>query len=49
MRLTDNGEPGEFDTLSLTSWDDGVLLFSSQWDGVQSVEQPVGGGSLQVH
>ena len=49
MRMTDNGEPGENDTISLTLWDGGVLLFSSNWDGSQSVEQNVARGNLQVH
>ena len=49
IRMTDNGEPGENDTISFTLWDGGSLLFSSHWDGAQSVEQSVGGGNLQVH
>jgi hypothetical protein len=49
MRMTDNGEPGDTDTISLTLWDGGTLLFSSNWDGSQSVEQLVERGNLQVH
>ena len=49
LRMTDNGEPGENDTISFTLWDGGVLLFSSNWDGAQSVEQNVARGNLQVH
>jgi hypothetical protein len=49
LRMTDNGEPGENDTISLTVWDDGTLLFSSNWNGSQSVEQNVARGNLQVH
>ena len=49
MRMTDNGEPGENDTISFTLWDGGVLLFSSNWDGAQSIEQNVARGNLQVH
>jgi PKD repeat protein len=49
LRMTDNGEPGENDTISFTLWDGGELLFSSNWDGTQSVEQNVARGNLQVH
>jgi len=49
MRLTGNAEPGENDTISFTLWRGGTLLFSSNWDGAQSVEQAVVGGNLQVH
>ena len=49
MRMTDNGEAGENDTISFTLWDNGVLLFSSNWNGAQSVEQNVARGNLQVH
>ena len=49
LRMTDNGEPGENDTISYTVWDGGTLLFSSNWDGAQSVEQNVARGNLQVH
>jgi hypothetical protein len=49
LRMTDNGEPGKNDTISFTLWDDGKLLFSSNWDGVQSIEQNVKRGNLQVH
>ncbi len=49
LRMTDNGEPGENDTISFTVWDDGTLLFSSNWNGSQSVEQSVARGNLQVH
>jgi len=49
LRMTDNGEPGENDTISFTLWDGGTLLFSSNWDGAQSVEEAVARGNLQVH
>ena len=49
MVMTDKGEPGSADSISFTVWDkDGRLLFSSNWDGVQSVEQVLGGGNIQV-
>ena len=49
LRMTDNGETGENDTISYTVWDGGTLLFSTNWDGAQSVEQNVARGNLQVH
>jgi VCBS repeat-containing protein len=49
LRMTDNGEPGDNDTISITVWDGGILLFSTNWDGAQSVEQEVARGNLQVH
>ena len=50
LRMHDNGEPGENDTISFTLWhDDGTLLFSSKWDGAQSVVQNVARSNLQVH
>jgi hypothetical protein len=49
LRMTDNGEPGKNDTISFTLWDGGRLLFSSNWSEVQSVEQNVERGNLQVH
>jgi VCBS repeat-containing protein len=48
LRMTDNGEPGELDSISLTLWDGGTLLFSSNWDGSRSVEQNVARGNLKV-
>lgn len=49
LRMTDNGEPGESDTISVTLWDEGTILFSSNWDGAQTLEQSVARGNLQVH
>ncbi|MGB3714659.1 MAG: Ig-like domain-containing protein [Candidatus Promineifilaceae bacterium] len=49
LTMHDDGEPGDNDTISITIWDGkGQLLFSSYWVGVQSAEQIVGGGNLQV-
>ena len=42
LRVTDNGEPGDTDTIAITLWDSGgELLFSSNWDGSQTLEQTV--------
>jgi hypothetical protein len=50
MTLTDEGEPGSADTLAITLWDsNGVLLYSSNWNGAATVQQLLGGGNLVVH
>jgi hypothetical protein len=49
VTLTDKGEPGSSDTLAVTLWDGNTLLFSSEWDGAQTLEQLLGGGNLVVH
>ena len=51
LRITmdDNGEPGHLDTLGLTVRNAaGALWFSSNWDGLKTVEQALGGGNVQV-
>ena len=48
-RMWDNGEPGNVDTVGFTLWDSsGELLFSSNWSGVETVQQTIGGGNVQV-
>lgn len=54
VNLTDGGEPGSSDSIGLTLWGTtgtlaGRLLFSSRWDGIQTVEQNLAGGNLAVH
>ena len=50
MKMKDNGEPGSADVLSITVWSkSGALLFSSNWNGVKTIEQTLQGGNLQVH
>ena len=49
MELTDKGEPGRYDTIGFTVWNEwGGLLFSSRWNGTRTVEQALGGGNLVV-
>ena len=50
MTLHDNGEPGvEVDTVGITVWKgDATLWFSSRWDGLKTVEQPIAGGNVQI-
>jgi hypothetical protein len=50
VTMTDRGEPGANDSIGIAVWGhSGTLLFSSNWDGTQTVEQTVGAGNLQVH
>lgn len=50
IRMKDNGEPGSTDMLSITLWSkSGVFIFSSNWNGVKTIEQTLQGGNLQVH
>jgi hypothetical protein len=50
VRMEDNGEPGSSDLISFTLWgSDGGLLFSSNWNGVQTIFQILDGGNLAVH
>jgi len=51
IAITDKGEPGSFDTISVTLYGSGggALLFSSNWNGTATIEQPLGGGNLVVH
>jgi uncharacterized protein len=50
ISMTDNGEPGNQDSIAITVWNkDGGLYFSSHWNGVMTVEQYLGGGNLIVH
>ncbi len=46
--LTDCGEPGENDMIGITIWDGNTLLFSSNWDGTETIEQSLNGGNLKV-
>jgi hypothetical protein len=50
MKLTDNGEPGKTDTIGITLYanNSGALLFSSNWNGTDTIEQLLDGGNLQV-
>jgi hypothetical protein len=49
ITMTDKGEPGSSDTIGVMLTDpSGGLLFSSNWNGVNTVEQLLGGGNLQV-
>jgi hypothetical protein len=49
VTLRDAGEPGTVDQIGITLWKSSTLLFSSNWNGTQTVEQLLAGGNLQVH
>jgi hypothetical protein len=49
VKLTDMGEPGKSDTISLTVWNkSGGLWYASNSDGTKTIEQLLGGGNLVV-
>ncbi len=49
VTLTDKGDPGTSDTIGITLWDGNKLLFSSDWRGSKTFEDPLGAGNLVVH
>jgi hypothetical protein len=50
VTMTDKGEPGSGDTFAITLYDgSNNLLFSSNWNGTQTIEQVLGGGNTVVH
>ena len=47
--MTDKGESGSADTTGVTVWNkSGGLWFSSNWNGIKTVEQLLAGGNLVV-
>ena len=49
LTITDAGEPGSNDTIGITLWTkQGALWFSSNWNGLNTIEQLIGGGNVQV-
>jgi hypothetical protein len=56
VTMTDNGDPGHWttpDTIGITLWNGSTLLFSSNWNGTNTVEQALdngtGKGNVVVH
>ncbi|MCB9284731.1 MAG: HYR domain-containing protein [Lewinellaceae bacterium] len=50
VKVQDNGEPGTNDKIAMTVYENGGgLLFSSYWDGTQTIYDFLDGGDLQVH
>jgi hypothetical protein len=49
VTMTDAGEPGTSDKISITVWNkDGGLWFASNWNGTKTVEQLLAKGNLKV-
>lgn len=49
VSVTDRGAPGKQDSVGITLWRGGELLFSSNWTGANTVEVTVTGGNFTVH
>ena len=51
ITMKDNGEPGiSSDAIAISLWrKSGALLFSSTWNGLETIKQELGGGNLQIH
>jgi hypothetical protein len=48
--MKDNGEPGSADLIGVSLWaKNGSLLFSSNWNGVKTIDQMLNGGNLKVY
>jgi hypothetical protein len=48
--MTDRGDPGANDSVGITVWNkSGALWYSSNWNGIKTVKQLIGGGNLVVH
>lgn len=49
ISMTDAGEPGSNDKIAITVWNkNGVLWFTSDWDGTKTIEKNLVGGNLRV-
>lgn len=49
VTMTDNGEPGDCDSINFTLWNRNTLLFSTRWEDARPWEQTIAGGNLAVH
>jgi hypothetical protein len=50
VTMSDSGEPGSSDTIGITVLNkDGGTWYTSNWDGITTKEQLLGGGNLVVH
>ncbi|MFI7023395.1 M12 family metallo-peptidase [Micromonospora sp. NPDC049900] len=49
VTVTDRGAPGRHDTVGITLWQGGTLVFSSDWTGAGTGEVALTGGNLTVH
>jgi hypothetical protein len=50
ITLTDRGSShGSNDSIGVTLWQGSKLLFSSRWNGTETVEQALKSGKVHVH
>ncbi|MET8835842.1 M12 family metallo-peptidase [Micromonospora sp. NPDC004540] len=49
VTVTDHGAPGRSDSVGITLWQGGALLFSSDWTGAGTAEVRLTSGNLSVH
>ena len=49
VNLTDKGEPGSMDQIAISLYDGSILLYSSNWTGMQTGEILLAGGNILVH
>ncbi|MGR6320956.1 M12 family metallo-peptidase [Micromonospora soli] len=49
VTVTDEGAPGRNDTVGVTLWNGGALLFSSDWTGGGTAEVKLTSGNLSLH
>ena len=48
VKITDRGEPGANDDIAITLWDGKILLYSSNWTGLNTAPLLLSGGNLVV-
>jgi M6 family metalloprotease-like protein len=50
IKMTDNGQPGNTDSIALTIWNSaGGLWYASNWNGWSTIEQVLAAGNLKVN
>jgi len=49
VNMTDRGEPGVNDDIAFTLWDGNKLLYSSNWNGTNTLKTLLNGGNILVH
>jgi hypothetical protein len=50
VTMTDKGEPGNTDDVGITVWNkNGGLWYSSNWNGVRTINQALAGGNIKVN
>jgi hypothetical protein len=49
VTMTDRGSHGSNDSIGVTLWQGSKLLFSSKWNGTETVEQNLKSGKVHIH